>query len=62
VVVRENNEGEYSNIGGENELGERLLAAVEETLESGLRTPDLGGKATTKEVTEGLIANLKLRI
>ncbi|MBM7643946.1 tartrate dehydrogenase/decarboxylase/D-malate dehydrogenase [Scopulibacillus daqui] len=44
---------------GENELGDQLLSAMESVLESGIKTPDLGGKATTKEVTEAVISKLK---
>ena len=36
----------------------RLEAAVEATLDSGLRTPDLGGKATTSELTEAVLQRL----
>ncbi len=44
---------------GERELGDRLLAAIEDALEAGVRTPDLGGRATTAEATEAIITNLK---
>ncbi|HUL34382.1 MAG TPA: tartrate dehydrogenase [Candidatus Eisenbacteria bacterium] len=36
---------------GEVSAAERLMAAVEEVTGSGPRTPDLGGRATTREVT-----------
>jgi tartrate dehydrogenase/decarboxylase/D-malate dehydrogenase len=39
---------------GEPEAAARLMAAVERVTASGLLTPDLGGKATTKEVTEAV--------
>jgi 3-isopropylmalate dehydrogenase len=35
-----------------------LESAVDRALESGLRTPDLGGEATTEEATEAVLANL----
>ncbi|WP_428480643.1 isocitrate/isopropylmalate family dehydrogenase [Roseomonas gilardii] len=39
---------------GEKEAAARLMRAVERLTASGLLTPDLGGKATTKEVTEAV--------
>ncbi len=36
---------------GENEAAKRLMAAVERVTASGVVTPDLGGSATTQEVT-----------
>ena len=36
---------------GEREAAGKLMQAVEKVTESGLRTPDLGGTATTREVT-----------
>jgi 3-isopropylmalate dehydrogenase len=36
----------------------RIEAAVDKTLEDGVRTPDLGGDATTEEVTDAVIQNL----
>ncbi|EHL99864.1 tartrate dehydrogenase [Acetobacteraceae bacterium AT-5844] len=39
---------------GESEAAARLMAAVERVTASGLLTPDLGGKATTREVTEAV--------
>jgi tartrate dehydrogenase/decarboxylase/D-malate dehydrogenase len=39
---------------GEKEAAARLMRAVERVTASGLLTPDLGGKATTKEVTEAV--------
>ncbi|MCT8140196.1 tartrate dehydrogenase [Anaerobacillus sp. CMMVII] len=46
---------------GYNEIGSLILAAVEDTLESGIKTGDLGGTATTEEVTNAVIKNLKKR-
>jgi tartrate dehydrogenase/decarboxylase / D-malate dehydrogenase len=39
---------------GEREAAVRLMDAVERVTASGLRTPDLGGKATTREVTSAV--------
>ena len=39
---------------GEPEAAARLMAAVERVTASGLLTPDLGGKATTREVAEAV--------
>lgn len=39
---------------GEREAAARLMRAVERVTASGLLTPDLGGKATTREVTEAV--------
>lgn len=39
---------------GEREAAARLMKAVERVTASGLLTPDLGGKATTREVTEAV--------
>ncbi|MCW2239825.1 tartrate dehydrogenase [Azospirillum canadense] len=40
---------------GEAEASERLMRAVERVCGAGIRTPDVGGTATTKEVTEAVI-------
>ncbi|KFB09398.1 tartrate dehydrogenase [Nitratireductor basaltis] len=39
---------------GENKAAIRLMRAVEKVTEEGIVTPDIGGKATTKEVTEAV--------
>lgn len=39
---------------GENNAAIRLMRAVEKVTEEGIVTPDIGGKATTKEVTEAV--------
>ena len=39
---------------GEAAAGQRLMAAVEQVCAIGLLTPDLGGKATTAEVTRAV--------
>ncbi len=43
---------------GEQELGQRVLAAIEQTLEEGVKTPDLGGMASTEQVAEAVIHHL----
>ena len=35
-----------------------LESAIDRTLESGLRTPDLGGEATTEEAVQAVLSNL----
>jgi tartrate dehydrogenase/decarboxylase / D-malate dehydrogenase len=45
---------------GERDAAQRLIAAVERvTADRGLHTPDLGGKATTKQVTAAVIDALR---
>jgi tartrate dehydrogenase/decarboxylase/D-malate dehydrogenase len=46
---------------GYPEASERVLTALEETLAGGTRTSDLGGSATTEEVTEAVIERLRSR-
>ena len=36
----------------------QIESAVDKALEGGLRTPDLGGDATTEEATKAVLANL----
>ena len=43
---------------GHEESGQRVREAVETTLEQGPRTPDLGGSATTADVTEAVVERL----
>jgi 3-isopropylmalate dehydrogenase len=43
---------------GEPEAADRVRAAVEATLESGPRTPDLGGDGTTESVTNAILERL----
>lgn len=45
---------------GEQELGNLLLNTVEEVLQEGIKTPDIGGTNTTTEVTDRIIQKLKL--
>lgn len=40
---------------GEQEAAKRIMTAVELITENGIMTPDIGGNATTKEVTEAVI-------
>jgi tartrate dehydrogenase/decarboxylase / D-malate dehydrogenase len=40
---------------GEKEAAARLMTAVEKVCAAGVLTPDVGGKATTKEVTDAVI-------
>lgn len=44
---------------GEEEMGQLLLQTVEDVLEMGIKTPDIGGKASTVEVTDEIIKQLK---
>ncbi len=44
---------------GEQELGSHLLEVIEQVTESGIITPDVGGSATTSEVTDQIISHLK---
>ncbi len=45
---------------GRPDLGDRLMAAVEDVLSlTPIRTPDFGGKSTTTEMTDAIIARLK---
>lgn len=44
---------------GENELGTKLLDIVEQVTEAGIVTPDIGGTATTNEVTEEICKRIK---
>lgn len=44
---------------GENMLAERLMAAVEEVIGSGLQAPDLGGTATTQEITNAVCDSIR---
>jgi 3-isopropylmalate dehydrogenase len=43
---------------GRPDLAERLQRAVERTLEGGARTPDIGGRLTTAEMGDAVVANL----
>ncbi|MCW5854282.1 MAG: isocitrate/isopropylmalate dehydrogenase family protein [Anaerolineae bacterium] len=44
---------------GERPAAERVNRAVERTVAAGICTPDLGGKATTREVTASIISHLQ---
>lgn len=41
---------------GEKAAAKQLMSAIEAVTESGLHTPDLGGTATTRQVTDAVIA------
>lgn len=44
---------------GEPEMGALVLKAIEETLQQGIKTGDIGGSSNTKEVTDAVIEALK---
>jgi isocitrate/isopropylmalate dehydrogenase len=44
---------------GHPEAGGRVLNALEDTLAGGTKTRDLGGSATTEEMTEAVIERLR---
>ena len=44
---------------GHPDAGERVLAALEDTLAGGTKTRDLGGFATTQEMTDAVIERLR---
>jgi tartrate dehydrogenase/decarboxylase / D-malate dehydrogenase len=44
---------------GHAQAGNKILAALEDTIESGTRTRDLGGDADTERMTEAVIARLR---
>ncbi|MCA8926579.1 MAG: tartrate dehydrogenase [Alphaproteobacteria bacterium] len=44
---------------GEGPAAERLLRAVDQVCAAGIMTPDVGGKATTKDVTAAVIGAIK---
>ncbi|WP_282942673.1 tartrate dehydrogenase [Paenibacillus sp. RC67] len=44
---------------GHQELGQQLLKVVEDVTHSGVKTRDIGGTATTKQVTQEIISRLK---
>ncbi|MBP2018725.1 tartrate dehydrogenase/decarboxylase/D-malate dehydrogenase [Symbiobacterium terraclitae] len=47
---------------GRQDLGEAVMTAVEDVLEEGrVRTPDLGGRSTTNEMVDAIIARLEAR-
>lgn len=43
---------------GEKEGGEQLMEAVEAVCVDGIKTKDLGGSATTKEVTDAVVKRI----
>lgn len=44
---------------GEKDAADQLMKSVERVCASGVMTGDLGGKATTKEVTAAMVADIK---
>ena len=46
---------------GRSDAAQRLISAVDAVCGAGITTPDVGGSATTKEVTEAVIAHLEGR-
>mgnify|MGYP001367781145 CR=1 FL=1 len=46
----------------EYELGAKVLQAIEDVLASGIKTPDIGGTSSTKEVTDAIINRLKAEL
>ena len=46
---------------GRGDAANRLMTAVEAVCGAGVTTPDVGGTATTKEVTDAVIAHLEGR-
>ena len=44
---------------GETEMGTILLEAIEHTLQSGIKTSDIGGNHSTTEVTDAIIAKIE---
>lgn len=44
---------------GEREAARSLMEAVERVCEQGVLTRDLGGKATTREVTDAVVAEIQ---
>lgn len=44
---------------GEDELGSVLLKMIEDVTADGIKTPDIGGKATTREVTDEICFRLR---
>lgn len=46
---------------GEAELGQLVLKVMEEVCGTGIKTPDIGGKATTNEVAEEICKRLRLQ-
>jgi len=44
---------------GKEDVADRIMAAITATLESGVKTRDVGGRASTSEYTEAVISNLR---
>ena len=46
---------------GVPEAGERVMEALNATLEAGIATPDIGGRANTREIVEAICGRIKAR-
>jgi tartrate dehydrogenase/decarboxylase/D-malate dehydrogenase len=46
---------------GYEDIGRQLLSAIEDAMETGTTTPDLGGTATTEQVGEAILAKFRER-
>ena len=44
---------------GETDAAQRLMRAVEKVCEDGILTPDVGGEATTQNVTDAVIEAIR---
>ncbi|MGM8216305.1 tartrate dehydrogenase [Bacillaceae bacterium W0354] len=44
---------------GETELGDQLLQIIEDVLEAGYKTPDIGGHSSSREVTDEVVKRVK---
>jgi tartrate dehydrogenase/decarboxylase/D-malate dehydrogenase len=44
---------------GETETAQHLLNAIEGVIEDGIKTKDIGGNATTEQVTDAICDRLK---
>ncbi|MEB3103614.1 tartrate dehydrogenase [Ferviditalea candida] len=44
---------------GEDEIAQKLLDAIEEVTADGVKTPDIGGSASTREVSDAICSRLK---
>jgi tartrate dehydrogenase/decarboxylase / D-malate dehydrogenase len=44
---------------GHPQTGRKILAALEDTIDSGTRTRDLGGDANTEEMTDAVVGRLQ---
>lgn len=47
---------------GEFDMGTMVLRAIERTMQAGIKTSDIGGKSSTTEVTNAIIANIEEQV